>query len=251
MRCKHCGVITRVEKPSSIKAPPSIPKTSVPSRETSSLPLNVQGNSAVAVDRESSKPEKRKPSQAEFDEAALKALDETLKNEQAAKNKQSSQPTEEDAKAQLKAAHDAARALFEKFQNRSMMGVDPSLMRDVIEVPKQARSKTMDDKFTLMELEQIKKELAEAVVTSKNPEVLQLLEHSRKYSPQMVKRLEQQGILTEYAIVTRDRFNQEVLRLSQMAQIAVSEAELELQGILLLDPETEDSTDLEMEQEYI
>ena len=41
------------------------------------------------------------------------------------------------------------------------------------------------------------------------------------------------------------------MRLSQMAQIAVSEAELELQGILLLDPETEDSTDLEMEQEYI
>jgi tetratricopeptide (TPR) repeat protein len=40
VRCKHCGVITRVEKPSSIKAPPSIPKTSVPSRETSSLPLN-------------------------------------------------------------------------------------------------------------------------------------------------------------------------------------------------------------------
>jgi tetratricopeptide (TPR) repeat protein len=40
VRCKHCGVITRVEKPSKIKAPPSIPKTSVPSRETSSLPLN-------------------------------------------------------------------------------------------------------------------------------------------------------------------------------------------------------------------
>ncbi len=48
VRCKHCGVITRVEKPSSIKAPPSIPtkappplpKTSVASGETSSLPLN-------------------------------------------------------------------------------------------------------------------------------------------------------------------------------------------------------------------
>jgi hypothetical protein len=40
VRCKHCCVITRVEKPSSIKAPPSIPKTSVPSRETSSLPMN-------------------------------------------------------------------------------------------------------------------------------------------------------------------------------------------------------------------
>jgi hypothetical protein len=68
--------------------------------------------------------EKQKPSQAEFDEAALKALDEILKNEQYAKTNQVSQPTEEDAKAQLKAAHDAARALFEKVQNRSMMGGD-------------------------------------------------------------------------------------------------------------------------------
>lgn len=40
VRCSHCGVVTRVEKPSSIKVPTSIPKTSVPSRETSSLPLN-------------------------------------------------------------------------------------------------------------------------------------------------------------------------------------------------------------------
>jgi hypothetical protein len=40
VRCSHCGVVTRVEKPSSIKAPPPKPKTSLPSRETSSLPLN-------------------------------------------------------------------------------------------------------------------------------------------------------------------------------------------------------------------
>jgi tetratricopeptide (TPR) repeat protein len=48
VRCKHCGVITRVEKPSSSiaspplprKAPPPLPKTSLPSRETRSLPPN-------------------------------------------------------------------------------------------------------------------------------------------------------------------------------------------------------------------
>jgi tetratricopeptide (TPR) repeat protein len=48
VRCKHCGVITRVEKPSSTsaspplprKAPPPLPKTSLPSRETRSQPPN-------------------------------------------------------------------------------------------------------------------------------------------------------------------------------------------------------------------
>ncbi len=40
MRCRRCGVVKRVEKPSSIKAPPSIPKTSLPSREGSGKPLN-------------------------------------------------------------------------------------------------------------------------------------------------------------------------------------------------------------------
>ena len=48
VRCRRCGVVKRVEKPTSIKVPPSIPpkappplpQTSVASGETSSLPLN-------------------------------------------------------------------------------------------------------------------------------------------------------------------------------------------------------------------
>ena len=41
MRCRRCGVVRRVEKPTSINVPPSIPKaTSVSSREGSGKPLN-------------------------------------------------------------------------------------------------------------------------------------------------------------------------------------------------------------------
>jgi hypothetical protein len=44
----------------------------------------------------------------------------------------------------------------------------------------------MDNGFTPREMEQIKKELDEASLTKKDPEVQQLLEHWKKYSPAMV-----------------------------------------------------------------
>ena len=64
------------------------------------------------------------------------------------------------------------------------------------------------------------------------------------------KRLEQQGILEGYAIVTLDRFNNDVASLMSTSKMSMSEAQLYCQGSLLMEPE-EDSQDLEMEQEWI
>lgn len=107
----------------------------------------------------------------------------------------------------------------------------------------------MDNKFTPREIQQIRKELAEGGVTAKNPDVLELLAHWKDHKPQMTKRLEDQGILTEYAMVTRDRFSQAVQELVAGSGWMTSEAELYLEGMLLLEPETEDSPDQEMDEE--
>jgi hypothetical protein len=101
----------------------------------------------------------------------------------------------------------------------------------------------MDNGFTPMEMDQIKKELNEAGLTRNDPEVQQLLEHWRTHSPAMVKRLEQQGILEDYAIVTLERFNSDVASLMSTSKMSMSEAQLYCQGLLLTEPE-EDLQDL-------
>lgn len=108
----------------------------------------------------------------------------------------------------------------------------------------------MDDKFSPREIQQIRKELAEGGVTAKNPDVLELLAHWKAHSPAMVKRLEEQKILTEYAMVTRDRFNRAVSELTSNSGMMTSEAELYLEGMLLLDKEEPEPMDsLEMDDQ--
>ena len=111
-------------------------------------------------------------------------------------------------------------------------------------------SRQMEDRFTPKQLEQIKKELNEAVVTKEHPDVLTLLKHWKAHSPKMVERLKQQGILEDYAVVTLDRFNRDVANLMSTSQMSMSEAQLECQGALLMEKEN-DLQDMEMEQEWI
>ncbi|MDP1561115.1 MAG: trypsin-like peptidase domain-containing protein [Pirellulaceae bacterium] len=57
VRCRQCGAVSLIEKPSSTKTPPPLPKASVPSMEGRGKRSIAPGNSAEAVTRESKKPE--------------------------------------------------------------------------------------------------------------------------------------------------------------------------------------------------
>lgn len=93
------------------------------------------------------------------------------------------------------------------------------------------------------EIQQIKTESEESTLTKENQDVQRLLRHWTEYSPKMTKRLKSQGILTQYAIVTQDRFNQAVMQLTNNSGMAMSEAELTCEGMLLLDPEEPEQTE--------
>lgn len=102
----------------------------------------------------------------------------------------------------------------------------------------------MDSDWTAAEIKRLKDRSAQATLTKINPEVQSLMKHWETHSPKMFARLQERGILEDFAIVTRSEFNQRAREMATSNSMAISEAELMLEGMLLLDPEeADDETD--------
>lgn len=142
VRCSHCGAVSRVEKPSSTKAPPLLPMDSVPSRGSSGKPPIVQGNSAMAVDRGSSKPEKQKPNQAEFDEEALKAMIEAEFDKQLPAREPSTINTEESEQPQTDTSAPEGGMSVDDFADLFANPDKPSPAKKGTKSPNESKPKT-------------------------------------------------------------------------------------------------------------